>query len=120
MKKQHLGFIALGVVIGIAAFIGLTAKNAAGEYAYICTNGTEFSITPSSDVSSLTVYPGKNARVFSDTKLPKVTSNTGALYVGGGVVLFGKGETLQLITASSSVACKPVVNKDSAPLNWGD
>ena len=95
----------MGVVIGVAAFMGLTAKKAAGEYPYTCTNGTEFSITPSADVSSLTVYPGKNAQVFSDTKLPKVTSNTGALYVGGGAVLFGKGETLQLITASSSVAC---------------
>ena len=64
MKKQHFGFIALGVVIGVAAFIGLTAGNAAGEYLYTCTNGTEFSITPASDASSLTIYPGKKPGPF--------------------------------------------------------
>ncbi|MSR70826.1 hypothetical protein EXS62_02190 [Candidatus Kaiserbacteria bacterium] len=120
MQKKSIGLLVLGIAIGVAVFLGLLNRGVAGGYAYTCADGTEFSITPSTDYTSITVYPTKNAALFPEKKLPKVESNTGALYVAGGVVFAGKGEGVQLITAATSTTCKPLQKKDEPPINWGD
>ncbi len=122
MNKTSAGLVVLGIVMGIIVYMGLTSPGLGGEYAYTCEDGTAFSITPAEDFSSITVYPTRNAEVFAQHTLPKVESNTGALYVGGETVFFGRGEQVQLITAKSatSTPCTPVQKKDSAPVSWGD
>ena len=81
MNRTSAWLIVAGVVIGIIGYLGFVSP--AGQYAYTCQDGTAFSITPAEDFSSITVYPTKNSEVFMQRTLPKVDSNTGALYVGG-------------------------------------
>lgn len=100
----------------------LPSKMETGEYPYRCTDGTEFSMTPSADVQQVTLYPVSNVDHIAKTTLERVKSDSGARfeYAPDGLVFFGKGESVQLIGRSFSTTCTPVSDKDNAPFNWGD
>ncbi len=117
MKKEHIGFLVLGVIIGVAVYLVVTQGGLWGGYKYVCGDGTEFSLKPAEDRSSVDITPTKNAAVFPMKTLSRVAGEVGMTFVGGSVVLFGKGQDLQLITTSSSTVCKPV--NTSEPLEWG-
>ena len=90
-----------------------------GAYAYTCDNGSEFTMTPASDVSSIRLTPGTNA-TFSEATLAQVDSSAGARYEGTGIVFIGAGEEVRLKTGNSTLICNPKFNPDSPPWNWGD
>lgn len=118
MQKSLIGFLLGGLVLGFVAYVAF-GGSWAGGYAYTCADGTEFRVLPSEDFESLTVTPTKNAAIFPQKTFEQVDSNIGKMYVGGNVVLFGKGESLQLVTTSSSTVCTPVQSGE-APINFGD
>ncbi len=117
MTKQHIGLIAAAVLVGIAGFFAFSGGMFFGGYAYTCADGTEFRLTPAKDRTSVTINPTKNAALFPEKTLARVDGDVGATFVGGSVVLFGKGTDLQLITSSTSTVCKPEGDKE--PLDWG-
>jgi len=117
MKKQHIGLLVAGVVVGIAAFFVLSGRGIGG-YPYVCADGTEFRVVPAADRSSITLSAIKSAALFSEKTLPRVESNIGTMYVADGVVFFGKGEEVQFITAALSTVCHPA-SGGNIPLNWG-
>lgn len=90
-----------------------------GSYAYRCEGGVEFTMTPSSDVSSITLTPGIGA-TFEETILMATDSTAGARFEGGGMVFIGAGEEVQLTQDGRTMVCNPVPSTDMAPWNWGD
>lgn len=90
-----------------------------GTYAYTCDNGSEFTMAPVPDVSSIRLTPGTKA-TFSEATLVKVDSSAGARYEGAGIVFIGAGEGVQLTTGGSTLICNPKFSPDSPPWNWGD
>jgi hypothetical protein len=117
MTTQQLGMVAIAVVVGIAGYLAFAGGLFGGGYAYACADGTEFRLSPSKDRATVTIDPLKSAAVFPTKTLERVEGEVGTTYVGGSVVLFGKGTDLQLITAASSTVCKP--QGDGEPLDWG-
>ena len=115
-----------GRVVGVVVLIALLAaaylviSGPKGEYAYRCADGTEFSMTPADDISSITFYPGRSAAPLEDIVLNHVMTESGARFESGNFAFYGKGETVQLIGTSLSTMCTPVPNALKAPFNWGD
>jgi hypothetical protein len=92
-----------------------------GTYAYQCEGGAEFTMTPSSDLSSITLAPGANAG-FSATTLSFVNATNGQRFEGGGMVFVGAGESVALTmpAGDAPLNCEPKPNTEMAPWNWGD
>lgn len=90
-----------------------------GSYAYMCEGGVEFTMSPSSDVSTIKITPGANA-TFGEATLAATQSTAGARFEGGGIVFVGAGEEVQLTTDGRTMVCNPKPNPDMAPWNWGD
>lgn len=91
-----------------------------GEYAYRCGDGTEFSITPSEDFSTVTLYPATTVERIEQSTLNKVESEFGARYANERLVFHARGETVQMIGQAFSTVCTPVTGAGEAPFNWGD
>ena len=120
--KAVLGLVVLLVIL-IGGFMlvqkaGLGNSTAMGSYAYVCEDGSEFSMTPSQDVSSVRIFPGAGA-TFQAATLTKVGTTT-ARYEGSGVVFVGAGEGVQLTMNGTTMVCNPKPSADMAPWNWGD
>lgn len=90
-----------------------------GSYAYMCEGGVEFTMSPSSDVTTIKMTPGVNA-TFGETTLAATQSTAGARFEGGGMVFIGAGEEVQLTTGGRTMVCNPKPSADTAPWNWGD
>lgn len=108
----------VALVAGLWGFMAWQASSAG--YPYTCADGTEFRVIPADDLGSVTLRATKIAAVLPGEELKSVPSNVGKMFVGGTTVFFGKGETVQLITAGTSTTCTPVPSQAGAPLNWGD
>lgn len=93
-----------------------------GEYAYRCADGTEFSMTPSEDAASITLYPATSVERIPQVTLALVESEFGTRFESKeeSLAFHGQGETVQLIGKSFSTTCTPMTSGDSAPYNWGD
>ena len=95
-----------------------------GAYPYACENGAEFTMTPSSDMSSITLTAGSQGMFTGNVILNQATSTAGARYegstAGNTVVFIGAGEGVQLTVGSETTTCDPKPNPDSPPWNWGD
>lgn len=91
-----------------------------GTYAYRCGDGTEFSMSPSANLSSILLVPATSVERIPRTILSKVPAETGVRYEGNGIVFAGRGETVTLTTASYSSNCLPINLPDEAPFNFGD
>jgi hypothetical protein len=126
-------FWIVALIAAVAAFLaiertgvisGITERVVApqGEYAYRCADGTEFSMTPSEDATSITLYPATNVGRIQKTVLNFVESEFGTRFEASleGLVFHGQGERVQLIGRSFSTTCTPVTSGDNAPYNWGD
>lgn len=91
-----------------------------GEYGYRCSDGSEFTMSPSSDMSTITIIPATSAERFTKTILNKIETPSGALYIGEGITFSAKGETLTLSSKTFKTMCNPMQNPDFAPFNFGD
>jgi hypothetical protein len=127
MSKIIFGIILAVAVVGGAAYwyMGSTAPMAQiaidefGSYPYMCDNGVEFTMAPSSDMSTIALRPGANAQ-FAEATLAQQYS-AGARYEGAGMIFTGAGEEVTLTTNDGTVlTCMPKPSQEMAPFNWGD
>ncbi len=91
-----------------------------GDYAYRCSDGTEFTMSPASDMTSILITPVSNVERISQTILSKVEGTTTAAYEGDGLSFVAHGETVQLSMSTFTTTCNPVVSQTEAPFNFGD
>ncbi len=93
-----------------------------GSYAYSCDNGSEFTMAPANDVSSVTISAGSQG-MFTGT-VTLTGDNTGTHFEGTlgtqKITFDGAGEEVRLMVGSNATICSPVANADAAPWNWGD
>lgn len=95
-----------------------------GEYAYACDNGSQFTMTPSADMSAIQIEAGSQGAFTGRVTLMQAASTAGARYEGramdSNVVFVGAGEEVQLTVGNDLMICNPVPSQDMAPWNWGD
>src|SRR3989344_1665030 len=114
--------VALVVIIGGFWLINNSSAPAAGDmgtYAYACDNGSEFTMTPASDMSSIEISAGSQG-MFTGTATLTAVGSSGQRFEGNGIVFVGAGEGVQLTVGSETTNCNPVPNMESPPWNWGD
>ena len=107
-----------GPVIYAPLFAHTTQQTS--DYSYRCKDGTEFSVTPSLDMSTLYITPATSVDKIKRVILTQVESKQGAMYKGSGVTFFGQGEGVRLTMGTSTTTCDPIASQDNAPLNFGD
>ena len=91
-----------------------------GTYPYTCDNGASFTMSPSSDMSTVKLDMVAGAP-FGTMTLAKASAESGVRYEGGEALVFeAKGETVTITAAGTKLTCKPVANQDEAPFNFGD
>lgn len=91
-----------------------------GTYGYRCGEGTEFTMSPSSDMSRLLIMPVTSVERIPEMIMQKAVSQTGARYEKDGFSFHAQGETVVLEGSSFSTACLPIHLPDEAPFNFGD
>lgn len=125
---KALVWVVVLLVILIGGYFVLQQGNAPledlGTYAYTCENGSQFTMSPSADMSSIELSAGSQGMFTGNVKLQKAESTAGARYegtvLGSSVVFVGAGEEVQLMVGSESTVCNPVPSTESPPWNWGD
>jgi len=91
-----------------------------GTYPYTCDNGASFTMSPSSDVSTIKLDMVAGAP-FGTVTLAKANATSGVRYEGGEALVFeAKGETVTITSAGTKLTCRPVPNSEEAPFNFGD
>ena len=125
MQKTVLGVIAALVVVSGGWYFYMQKGEFApasednwGSYAYSCDNGSQFTMAPSDDMSSIKLSAGSQGMFSGDVTLSKV--GEGARYEGGNITFAGAGEEVQLTVGSETAICNPVPSQEMAPWNWGD
>ena len=91
-----------------------------GTYQYECDEHVKFSMTPSADMNSIHIKPSLSGVYPPESTLVKQASSSDVLYVGNGVALTARGETVTLGDGDSAIYCSPVQDPNLAPLNFGD
>jgi hypothetical protein len=92
-----------------------------GAYPYTCANGSQFTMTPSEDVSEVTLAAGSQGMFTGTIRLARMGDANHFETTEGQLVVFsGAGEEVQITVGSETTVCNPVPNPDSAPWNWGD
>lgn len=92
-----------------------------GTYAYTCENGSQFTMSPSADVSSVKLSAGSQGILTGDVTLSQVAGTRYEGSANGSAITFvGAGEEVRLTVGSETTVCNPVPNPDSPPWNWGD
>jgi membrane-bound inhibitor of C-type lysozyme len=114
-----IGAIAAGLFFLFSSDKKLFSSGPEGMYEYRCAGGETFSLTPSSDAKSITLYPGEGT-VFQETVLENQPSASGKRFRAGDVAVFARGEEVRVTTAGREIICHPIPNTEQAPFNWGD
>ncbi|MBI2612569.1 MliC family protein, partial [Candidatus Kaiserbacteria bacterium] len=126
---KGLVWVVVLIVILIGGYFVMQQSNAPvaedlGTYAYTCDNGSQFTMSPSADVTSIKLSAGSQGMFTGDVTLQQKESTAGARYEGSAgdsvIVFVGAGEEVQLTVGSESAVCNPVPSTDSPPWNWGD
>lgn len=93
-----------------------------GSYPYQCADGSQFSMSPSDDVSEIRLEPGVGASFEAATLARMGDGNVfETVFVEGTNITFsGNGETVTLLVGDKETTCTPVPNPDSPPFNFGD
>lgn len=93
-----------------------------GTYAYQCADGSQFSMSPSDDMSEIRLEPGAGAS-FEAAALSRMGEGNvfETVFVEGENITFsGNGETVTLLVGEKETTCTPVPSTDSPPFNFGD
>jgi hypothetical protein len=94
-----------------------------GTYAYECDEHVTFTMSPTSDMSSITITPSNGAAYPPASTLAHKGAGPhgGQMYEGNGVTFTGKGESVTITSARSApLNCSPVADPNNAPFNFGD
>ncbi len=97
-----------------------TAVANLGSYPYECDEHVMMTMSPSSDMKTITISGTDGAAYPPTVTLSKVTADSGAKYQGGEFTFVGKGESVTLTEGDQALNCSPVPNPDAAPFNFGD
>ena len=95
------------------------ADQGLGTYPYECDEHVTFSMTPSSDMSSIVLAP-RSGSYPATTTLVAVKTASGVEYQGGGITFTAKGEGVVLNENNTPINCSPVQDPNNAPFNFGD
>lgn len=132
MKTSHLVLIvAVLALIGGAVWYTRTPSTAPssventgdmGEYAYTCTNNVSFVMSPSSDMSTITISPVAGSVYPPTSILSDSPTDTGRRFRGEEFEFHGQGETVTLyvVDSGTTYTCNPQPKPDEAPFNFGD
>lgn len=131
MKKKHALLVLVCILLLGVGYVmyARPVKNAKidvvqtqdnGAYPYVCEGGASLTMLPAEDLSFVTLVAGERAPFVGSVKLFADTSARGARFEGGGVVMTGAGEEIQVRTNDATLVCNPVGNQEMAPFNWGD
>jgi len=124
MQKTILGVVAAVVVAGGGWYFYMNGQGELqqdlGSYAYSCDNGSQFTMAPSADMSSVKLSAGSQGMFSGDVTLSNIAGAEGARYEGGNITFVGAGEEVQLTVGSEKAVCNPVQSQELAPWNWGD
>lgn len=131
MSKSSMGILVAVIVglVGISVFYFMRlpkqeridpAVYSLGTYGYRCEDGTEFTMLPSEDGSSVLVVPASNVERIHKSALKRVESENGAKFAAGDLTFFAHGETVELSGESFATKCSPLSVSDQAPFNFGD
>jgi hypothetical protein len=92
-----------------------------GAYPYTCANGSQFTMTPSEDVSEVTLAAGSQGMFTGTIRLARMGDGNHFESTSGPLIVFwGAGEEVGIEVGEESTVCNPVPNPDSPPWNWGD
>jgi len=92
-----------------------------GTYSYECDEHVTFTMTPASDMSTVSIAPSDASSSYpTAATLSQVATSSGVEYQGSGYTFTGKGESVTLTSNGSTLNCSPVQNPDMAPFNFGD
>lgn len=91
-----------------------------GIYGYRCGDGTEFTMSPTSDMQRILITPATSVERIPKAILSKVESESGARYEGDGITFYAHGETVELSTSEFTTTCRPMQVPAEAPFNFGD
>lgn len=92
---------------------------ASGTYAYQCTDGAGFVMSPAQDMNTIYLKATAGTSPISENILTKVP-DTNARYEGDGIVFAGNGETVVISAPGYQTSCMPVPDGENAPFNFGD
>ncbi|MBI5456944.1 hypothetical protein HY969_04385 [Candidatus Kaiserbacteria bacterium] len=94
------------------------------SYPYTCDNGSEFTMAPSDNLSTIQISAGSQGAFTGTATLASVASNAGARFegshMGQNITFVGAGEEVQLTVGNALMICNPKPSQDMAPWNWGD
>lgn len=92
-----------------------------GSYAYTCDSGESFTMTPSQDVSEVSLSAASEGLFTGSVRLAKMGEGVHFETTSGDlIVLSGAGEEVQLTAGDKTHICNLVPSSDMAPWNWGD
>lgn len=91
-----------------------------GDYGYRCDDGTEFTMNPSEDGTSIEIFPATDIERIDRGVLNALDSASGVMYANEELTFFGQGETVKLSFDNLTVVCNPMFSDDMAPMNFGD
>ncbi len=114
--------VLIGYVRGIPDdFSSADAETISGDYGYRCGDGSEFTIVPSEDMTTIRIVPATSADYLKDTTLQSVTNTAGSEYAGGGVSLSAHDATLVLSTLNTATTtCASMRPKEESLFYIGD
>ncbi len=128
MNKLIVGAVILIILIGGGYWYMQQTKSESamqesdmGAYAYMCENGSQFSMVPAENVSELSLTAGSQGMFTGTVKVVKMGDGNHFETTSGPLIVFsGAGEEVQLTVGSEKTVCNPVPSSEMAPWNWGD
>lgn len=132
MNKSIVGAVIIILIGGAVWYYTSGAKQESAElsegsynmgtYAYQCANGSQFSMSPSDDMSEIYIQPGAGASFQAATLAKMGEGNVFETVVtdGENITLSGNGETVLLVVEDKETTCNPVPDTENAPFNFGD
>ncbi len=122
MQKMLMWVVVLALIIIGGWWLMQDDRSAdLGSYAYVCDNGAEFTMSPSSDMSSIELSAGSQGMFTGTVTLTKMGDGAHYETTTGTLITFGgTGEEVQLTVGGERAVCNPVPSTESPPWNWGD
>jgi hypothetical protein len=110
-KRTILAIILVAIIAGVLIgyvrglpddFVEAPGTDTASidDYGYRCGDGSEFTLLPSEDMTTITLKPATSADYLRETVLQSASGGT--TYAGNGVRIVVHGITLDLSTASTA------------------
>lgn len=119
-KKAVLLVVTISIIVGVVIgymnavpndFVKTTPDGLViEEYGYRCGDGSEFTLVPSSDMSTIDIVPATSVDYVRKTTLASTTDGTGIHYRGGDISIRTSASGLMLIvTGHATTTCSSML-----------